>query len=368
MKPIMNHKPLYKQEEWLRSKYWDEGLTQGEMASQTGVVKGTISKYMRRFDISTRSSAESKHYRKAKPHDDPEWLSQKYHSEENTIAEIAELADVTQGTIHNRMSEFDIPRRTRGKRVSGDREQLEDESWLRQRYLDDGMSVPQIAEELGLSVRPVRRFMEEYGMEFRGTSEANRLRHTPKGSKLRDREWMKQKYKDEYWSTVDIADATETTAATAQRWLEYHGITIRPFVESTSLAKTESVVPELYDEEYLRQEYIKKGKNTPEIADDLGVSTAPVRNWIRHHGIELRTSAESLADGNLTPLMDSDWVKQEYVIRERTIYDIGDELGVAPGTVSGWVVRHGFETRGKYYTPQNFDHHVRSGTICTAFR
>jgi len=356
----MRDKPLYKQKEWLETQYWDEGLNQKEMAELAGVTKSTISNYMRRLGIERRSAAESKHYGKSKPHDDPEWLSRMYHSEGYTISEIAEMADVTQGTIHNRMTEFDIPRHPRGKRVSGDREQLKDEGWLRQRYVEEGMSVPEIAEELGLSRTPVRRFMKYHGIEYRDTSEANRWRKTPKESKLRDQKWMRKKYEDEYWSTVDIADATDTTPATAQRWLEYHEITIRPFVESTSLAKTETPVPELYDEEYLRREYIEKGKNTPEIAEDLGVSPTPVLGSLHRYGIELRTSAESLAEGNLTPLTESDWVKQEYVVRERTIYDIGDELEVAPTTVSRYVERHGFETRGNYYTPQNFDHPVRS--------
>jgi len=356
----MRDKPLYKQKEWLETQYWDEALTQKEMAEIAGVTKSTISNYMRRLGIERRSAAESRHYGKSKPHDDAEWLTRMYHSEGYTITEIAEMADVTQGTIHNRMVEFSIPRHERGKRVSGDREQLQDENWLRQRYINDGMSVGQIAEELGLSKSPVRRFMEDYGIEYRDTSEANRWRKTPKESKLRDQKWMRKQYEDEYWSTVDIADATDTTPQTAQRWLEHHGIPIRPFKQSTSLAKMESPVPELYDREYLREEYVEKGKNTPEIGANLGVDSSVVQRWLRNHGIELRTSAESLAEGNLTPLTDSDWVKQEYVVRERTIYDIGYQLEVAPTTVSRYVERHGFETRGNYYTPQNFEHPVRS--------
>ena len=344
----MRDEPLYKQKKWLETQYWDEALTQKEMADIAGVTKSTISNYMRKLGIERRSSAESKHYGKSKPHDDAEWLTRMYHSEGYTISEIAELADVTQGTIHNRMVEFSIPRYERGKRVSGDREQLEDENWLRERYIDDGMSVGDIAKELNLSLNPVRRYMQKYGIEFREYSEANRLRHTPLGSKLRDKDWMVRKYEDEYWSTVDIANATDTYPKTAQGWLEHHGIPIRPFKESTSLAKMDSPVPELYDSEYLREEYVEKGKNTPEIGVNLGVDSTVVQRWLRNHGIELRTSAESLAEGNLTPLTDSDWVKQEYVVRQRTIYDIGYQLEVAPTTVSRYVERHGFETRGNY--------------------
>jgi predicted transcriptional regulator len=356
----MDDKPLYKDEQWLEEKYWDEGLTQAEMASLEGVVKGTISKYMRKFDIPRRSSAESRHFREEGPHDDADWLNEMYHSESFTIPQIAEKADVTPGTIHNRMREFGIPTRVRGKQVSGDREKLKNENWLRQRYIEDGMSVNEIAEELDLSLTPVRRYMIKYGINFRGTSEANKLRHTPKGSKLRDEDWMRQKYLDEGWSTVKIANAAETTPATAQRWLENHGIVIRPLAESASIAKTESHIPELYDEEYMRREYVEKGKNTPEIADDLGVTGTPVRNSLQRYGIELRSAGESLADGNVTPLLDYDWLRQQYVVRQRTIYDIGDELEVAPSTVSGHLENHGFERRGGAYRPQNFSHKVRS--------
>jgi hypothetical protein len=202
--------------------------------------------------------------------------------------------------------------------------------------------------------------MKYHGIEFREGSEARRMRHTPMSSKLRNKEWMKRVYEDEYWSTVDIADATDTTPQTAQRWLEYHGIPIRPFKESTSLAKMDSPIPELYDKEYLREEYIENNKNTPEIGADLGVDSTVVQRWLRNHGIELRTSAESLADGDVTPLLNDEWLRQEYVVRQRTIYDIGDELEVAPSTVSGYLEKHGFERRGGSYRPQNFDHNVRS--------
>ena len=102
----MRDEPLYKQKKWLETQYWDEALTQKEMADIAGVTKSTISNYMRKLGIERRSGAESKHYGKSKPHDDAEWLARMYHSEGYTISEIAELVDATQGRIHNRMKEF----------------------------------------------------------------------------------------------------------------------------------------------------------------------------------------------------------------------------------------------------------------------
>jgi predicted transcriptional regulator len=66
----MDDNPKYKQEKWLYTKYWDEGLTQTEMAKEIGVTTSTISNYMRRFNVPTRTSAESRNYRGEGLHDD----------------------------------------------------------------------------------------------------------------------------------------------------------------------------------------------------------------------------------------------------------------------------------------------------------
>lgn len=44
-------------------------------------------------------------------------------------------------------------------------------------------------------------------------------------------------------------------------------------------------------------------------------------------------------------LRDKDWIQEEYVNKKRFLTDIADELNCYYGTVSDWVVRHGFEVR-----------------------
>jgi len=52
---------LYRKEHWLEAKYWEEGLTQKEIADKCDVSPSTIRKYMKRFDIPTREMRGENH-------------------------------------------------------------------------------------------------------------------------------------------------------------------------------------------------------------------------------------------------------------------------------------------------------------------
>jgi len=47
----------YRDSNWLRQKYWDEGLTLAEIGNLMGVCRNTIFKWMKRFNIPRRGSA-----------------------------------------------------------------------------------------------------------------------------------------------------------------------------------------------------------------------------------------------------------------------------------------------------------------------
>jgi 5-methylcytosine-specific restriction endonuclease McrA len=51
----------YRNGHWLEVKYWDEGLTQKEIAEECGVSPTTIRTYMKQFDISTREMRGENH-------------------------------------------------------------------------------------------------------------------------------------------------------------------------------------------------------------------------------------------------------------------------------------------------------------------
>ncbi|USZ67784.1 NUMOD3 domain-containing DNA-binding protein [Halorussus salilacus] len=51
----------YRNGHWLETKYWDEGLTQREIAEECGISTTTVREYMKRFGISTREMRGENH-------------------------------------------------------------------------------------------------------------------------------------------------------------------------------------------------------------------------------------------------------------------------------------------------------------------
>jgi transposase len=112
----MGSERLYRQEEWLREKYWDEGLSQREIASICDVSNSTIARHFERNDIETRCKGggpEDKKYR------NEEWLVEKYHEEELTISEVANEVGCSDGTILRWMQRLDIETRSKSEMFSG---------------------------------------------------------------------------------------------------------------------------------------------------------------------------------------------------------------------------------------------------------
>jgi len=47
--------PLYRDEDWLRSRYWNDGLKMEAIGEDCGVSKQTIHRWMKKLNISRRS-------------------------------------------------------------------------------------------------------------------------------------------------------------------------------------------------------------------------------------------------------------------------------------------------------------------------
>lgn len=94
---------------------------------------------------------------------DPEWLYEKYHEEGMSMPEMAELEDVTAPTIHNYMKEHDIETRGPGgfEKCDPSRE------WLYKKYCQERLSSHEIGDILGVSHPTVLRRLEEHDIERR---------------------------------------------------------------------------------------------------------------------------------------------------------------------------------------------------------
>lgn len=107
--------PKYENEGWLREQYCLKEKSISEIASDQGVSYGTIRNRMVEFGIPRRSNKESKLVNSAEEYRSEEWLREKYIEEELTLSQIADLAGCAVETIFRWLREFDIPIRKRGQ-------------------------------------------------------------------------------------------------------------------------------------------------------------------------------------------------------------------------------------------------------------
>lgn len=112
----------YHDKETLERLYLDDAMTCQEIGEKFGVAPTTISRWLSKHGIETRTANESCDLRgtqagpaKEGPHSDPDWLSEKYHGEELTLKEMAAEAGVgSEVTILRQMEKHGLERRTAG--------------------------------------------------------------------------------------------------------------------------------------------------------------------------------------------------------------------------------------------------------------
>ena len=83
---------------------------------------------------------------------DVEWLRRRYVVQHRTLAAIASEAHVSISTVHTALRAHGLRRSMRRQSASA----LDDEQWLRLRYIDDGATAVDIAAEIGVSPKRVR--------------------------------------------------------------------------------------------------------------------------------------------------------------------------------------------------------------------
>jgi 5-methylcytosine-specific restriction endonuclease McrA/predicted DNA-binding protein YlxM (UPF0122 family) len=106
----------------------------------------------------------------------------------------------------------------------------------------------------------------------------------------------------------------------------------------------------LYDREYLEREYLIKEKTLAEIADEIDVGSTTVEDQFKKLGIETRSRGEArslhlLSDEAHEKLKDEQWLRQEYEKKNRSTVDIAEDVNSNPTTVSNHLRKHGIELR-----------------------
>lgn len=166
-----------------------------------------------------------------------------------------------------------------------------------------------------------------------------------KERKYRDEEWLRKQYVSKEKSTKQIAQEFGYGSTTICDWLKKHGIGVRSHGEAVSKAKTPDG---LYtDKEWLKTEYIEKRKSVHQIADECGASRNTITTWLEKLGIGTRDPGWKTAERNQKPgpWDDKEWLQNEYVKKGKAITDIADEHGVSGTLIRSRLDEYGIPRR-----------------------
>jgi len=156
----------WRDEQTLRRLYNEKGLTQQEIADKLGCDRTTVYTWMGNFGIETNSRHRGDH--------DPPWryesvLRSMYIDSGMDMAEIADELGCSPGTVNNWIDRFDIE--TRSGRALGGTDPDDRKDWVIEQYRS-GATQESIADELGVARVTITRRLDEWGIEKRTQSEA----------------------------------------------------------------------------------------------------------------------------------------------------------------------------------------------------
>jgi len=175
-----SHGAPWQEEQVLRELYEESGLTTEEIGDELGCAQSTVIKWMDRHGIERRGreeyvpSGDDHHFyggREGTPDElsNEDWVRQKYLEEELSMYAIASELGCSRGPVRSAFDRFDIETDPyRYENCFGpetEYEPLADEAWLRKQYESKDRRVPDIADEVGCVPATVYKWLNEHNIE-----------------------------------------------------------------------------------------------------------------------------------------------------------------------------------------------------------
>lgn len=309
--------PKYRNEKWLRHQYNDLKKSARQIANEYDYGSTTINEWLDRHNIEKREHGKqvSISKRRSGVYNNKDWLASQYHGLGLTIQEMAEKIDVDRLTIIRAMDKYGIDRRTAAEsnRKTGP---WDGEDWLHEQYIEKGKSTTQIADEYDVSSNLIRERLLEHGIKLRNSGVKGEWWHEDKD--YTSREWLEKEYIAKERPVTELAEECNVSDDTVSYWLEKFDIDRR-------------------DDGPRWHEIngIPKRKNT-----SGGVKS-------KDGNIELNLSFQDSSPGveYWVPYRDKDWLEEKYHGEGMTITGMAEEIGVASATISNWMDKLNVEKR-----------------------
>jgi predicted transcriptional regulator len=190
----------------------DPTATYESVAKKLGSSRAAVAKAMKRHGVESRNTA-------GKPRveipelSDKAWLEQKFIQEKMSATGIGKLLNCSQTTVLNSLKKYDIDTQRPENPL------LYDKEWLEEQYITKQRTYEDIGNEIGVTKYGVYHAMQRFDIKARN--------HTSAYSQLNDKEWLQQKYVDEKMSITDIANLVGCKPGAIHSSLTHMGIKTR---------------------------------------------------------------------------------------------------------------------------------------------
>jgi len=172
----------HRDENWLRKKYHDENLSCTEIAELVDVTRSTIHRNLKKNNIKTRSEGTSEFGNKK--YHSLSWLQKQYHKNNLSYSEIADKCSVTKQTIYNSAKKV-------GLNTEGDT-RYKDKSWFYKQHHKKSIPLYKIAEMCNVSRPHILEWRKKHGIEKNYPTGKDNKQTKPKSEcvkRTRGRDW-----------------------------------------------------------------------------------------------------------------------------------------------------------------------------------
>ena len=213
---------------------------------------------------------------------------------------------------------------------------LDNKEWLHGQYIIQRKSIRQIAKENNCGSTTVNRYLTKHNILSRNLSEA---KLGDSLNLLNDYDWLYDQYSTQRKTPETIAKENNIGRNTVVRYLIKHNISLRDVSE----AKLGDSLNLLTDYNWMYDNYVIKQRTLESICDELECSSTALIKYLDSHSIERRGVSESCmsnVDG-FKKMVDKEWLLEKY--KTLSSRGIGEELGVNSKTVLTYLKKHGIE-------------------------
>lgn len=162
-----------------------------------------------------------------------------------------------------------------------------DEANLREWYLEQRLTLDEIAEKCDCAQPTVRYWMDKHGIERRTNQES----HQPDDAPYQDKDTLERLYHAEGMTAEEIGEKFNVSQATITRWMDRNDIHARSSEETREMRGTHHRPTKQgphTNEEWLEEAYFERHLSVTEMAEEAGVADPTIIRQMDKHGLERR--------------------------------------------------------------------------------